>query len=282
MIGESGSGLSAFIDNAALRVRDYTPALGAVIEGIDLGRPVDDEAVAHISRTLYERGVVFFPGQRITGTQFIAFGRRFGALSGSQLGAELGEIRGPEPGGENVGGRWHTDQCFLEKPDVGALLLARTVPVSGGDTMWAGLGAAFEALSEGMKDSLRGLRAVYSKVDYHKAAARRLGAVDPDKGNGSEVIHPLVGRVPETGREILFADPKYTTRIVGWTREESEPLLRFLFAHVTKPEFTLRFHWDAGSLAMWDNRQTLHLALNDYNGQPRVMHRLSFAGPFLN
>jgi taurine dioxygenase len=146
--------------------------------------------------------------------------------------------------------------------------------------MWAGLGAAFEALSEGMKQSLRGLHAVYSKVDYHKAAARRIGAVG-GRANGSEVIHPLVGRLPETGREILFADPKYTVRIDGWTQAESEGLLRYLFAHVTKPEFTLRFRWDVGSIALWDIRQTLHLALNDYHGQKRVMHRLSFQGPFL-
>jgi taurine dioxygenase len=265
----------------ALRIRDYTPAIGAVIEGIDLGRPVDEETLAQIRRTFYERGVVFFPGQRITGTQFIAFGRRFGVLSGSNVGAELAEVRGPEEGGENIGGRWHSDQSFLDKPDVGSLLVARVVPRSGGDTMWAGLGAAFDALSEEMKESLRGLRAVYSKVDYHKAAARRIGAIDANKANGSEVTHSLVGRLPETGREILYADPKYTVRIVGKTRAESEPLLRELFEHVTKPEFTLRFHWDVGSVAMWDNRQCLHLALNDYQGQERVMHRLSFHGPFL-
>lgn len=265
----------------ALSIRNYEPALGSVVEGVDLGRPLDEEAVEQIRRTLYERGVVFFRGQRITGPALIAFGRHFGVLSGSNHGAELGEIRAPEDGGENVGGRWHTDQAFMEKPDIGAVLVARTVPKSGGDTMWAGLGAAFEALSEGMKETLRGLQGVFSKVDYHKAAAQRVGAVDASKANGTEVIHPLVGRLPETGREILFADPKYTARIVGWTREESEPLLRFLFAHVTKPEFTLRFRWEVGSVALWDTRQTLHLALNDYRGQERVMHRLSIQGPFL-
>ena len=265
----------------ALRIRDYTPALGAAIDDIDLGQPLDEETAGQLRRVLFERGVVFFRGQRITGPQFIAFGRHFGVLSGSNHGAELGEIRGPEPGAENVGGRWHTDQCFMEVPDIGAVLLARTVPDYGGDTMWAGLGAAFDALSEGLKQTLRPLRAIYRKVDYHKAAARRLGAVDADKANGSEVAHSLVGRVPETGREILFADPKYTAGIVGWTEDESNGLLQYLFEHVTKPEFTLRFRWEAGSLALWDTRQTLHLALNDYQGRERVMHRLSFQGPFL-
>lgn len=264
-----------------LRIRDYAPAVGSVVEGIDLRAPLDEETAGEIRQALYARGVLFFPGQRITGPQFIAFGRHFGVLTGSNLGAELGEIRAPEDDGENVGGRWHSDQSFKEQPDIGTLLVARKVPERGGDTMWAGLGAAFDALSDGMKDTLRGLRAVYSKVDYHKASARRLGATDATKANGTEVIHSLVGRVPETGREILFADPKYTTRIVGWTRSESEGLLRYLFEHVTKPEFTLRFRWEVGSLALWDNRQLLHLALNDYHGQLRVMHRLSFQGPFL-
>jgi taurine dioxygenase len=252
-----------------------------VIEGIDLRVPLDEETAAEIRRALYARGVLFFPGQRITGTQFIAFGRHFGELTGSNLGAELGEVRAPEDDGENVGGRWHSDQSFKEQPDIGSVLIARKVPEHGGDTMWAGLGAAFEALPEEKKQSLRGLQAVYSKFDYDKRAAQRLGAADPAKANGSEVIHPLVGRLPETGREILFADPKYTVRIVGRTREESEPLLRELFEHVTKPEFTLRFHWDVGSVAVWDNRQCLHWAIYDYKGQERVMHRLSFQGPFL-
>lgn len=265
----------------ALRIRDYEPAFGAIVEDIDLARPLDEDSVAQIKRAMYERGIVFFRNQRITGTQFIAFGRHFGYLSGANHGAELAELRKAEDETENVGSRWHSDQAFLDHPDIGALLLARVVPAYGGDTMWSGLGAAFDGLSDGLKDTLRPLRAVYSKVDYHKAAARRLGAVDASKANGTEVIHPLVGRVPETGREILFADPKYTARIVGWTRTESEALLKYLFEHVTKPEFTLRFRWDVGSLALWDNRQLLHLALNDYHGHLRVMHRLSFQGPFL-
>jgi taurine dioxygenase len=264
-----------------LNVRDYAPAVGAVIEGIDLARPLDEETAARLRRTLWERGVVFFPGQRITGTEFIAFGRHFGELTGSNHGAELGEVRAPEEGEENVGGRWHSDQSFREHPDIGTMLVARTVPRSGGDTMWAGLGAAFEALPEEKKQFLRGLRAVYSKVDYDKRAAQRLGGVDANKANGSEVIHPLVGRLPETGREVLYADPKYTARIVGQTREESAPLLHELFEHVTRPEFTLRFHWHVGTVAVWDNRQCLHWAINDYQGQERVMHRLAFQGPFL-
>ena len=264
-----------------LRIRDYSPAVGSVVEGIDLRTPVDEETATELRQALHARGVLFFRGQRITGPQFIAFGRHFGPLVGSNLGAELGEIRAPEDDGENVGGRWHSDQSFKEQPDIGTLLVARKVPEHGGDTMWAGLGAAFDALPEEKKQYLRGLRAVYSKFDWNKAAAQRLGEVNRDKLNGMEVIHPLVGRLPETGREILYADPKYTVRIVGKTREESEPLLRELFEHVTKPEFTLRFHWDVGSIAVWDSRQCLHWAIYDYKGQERVMHRLAFQGPFL-
>jgi taurine dioxygenase len=167
----------------------------------------------------------------------------------------------------------------MDEPEPGSLLVARKLPPCGGDTQWAGLGAAFDALSEGMKATLRPLRAVYRKVDYHGPAGRRIGAIDPSKANGTEVTHPLVGRLPETGREILYADPKYTKRIVGWTEAESEPLLHYLFEHVIKPEFTLRFHWEVGSVALWDNRQCLHFALNDYHGAERVMHRLSFKGP---
>jgi taurine dioxygenase len=270
-----------------LNVIPATTALGAEIAGLDISRPLDDETFAQIWKTFNERGVLFFRNQRLDGHQFLAFARRFGTLTGSTLaeeqmgGSPLGEIRKNEEDSTNIGGRWHTDGSFRSDPDMGAMLVARTVPSAGGDTMWAGLGAAFDALSDGLKATLRGLRGVFRKDESDRDAHGRMGWPDADKDAGWQAVHPIVGRHPETDREILYCDPKYTVRFDGWSRDESLPLLRFLAGHITQPEFTCRFRWEVGSVAVWDNRQCLHLAVNDYHGQQRVMHRVVIEGPFL-
>ena len=142
------------------------------------------------------------------------------------------------------------------------------------------MGSAFDRLSEGLKEALRGLRAVHSKAQSWHADTRPDRAVDVaelarvDAEYKDRVcVHPVVTRHPETGREILFINPTYTAHFEGWSYEESRPLLDYLFAQATSPENTCRFRWDAGSIAFWDNRSAMHYALNDYHGQRRIMHR---------
>jgi taurine dioxygenase len=201
---------------------------------------------------------------------------------------ELAIIRREPTDGRNTGGFWHTDQCFLPDPPLGSVLYAKQLPSLGGDTMFAHMGAACDALSDGLRDMLRGLRAVHVRLNYHGIDGRPQWGVTPEelahfseKYAGIEATHPVIGRHPESGQEILYLNPIYTDRFEGWTRAESQPLIQLLCARATRPENICRFHWEDGSLAMWDNRAVLHYALDDYPGETRVMQRCVVLGPWL-
>jgi taurine dioxygenase len=269
--------------NQPITVRPLTTAIGAEIFGVDLSR-LDDETFDFIRRTYNERGVIFFRDQELDAEQFLALGRRFGPLTQSKIARllegtpDLDLIRKEEDATRNYGNQWHTDQAYREVPVMGTMLLARQVPAAGGDTMFISMAAAFDALSDGLKQTLRGLRAIHSTVNSQRQAERRveLGLGPPD-----EAIHPVVGRHPVTDREVLYVNPHYALRFEGWTVDESRPLLQYLYAHAQRPEFQCRFRWEVGSLAFWDNRQCLHYAVNDYPGGERMHHRLMVEGPFL-
>jgi taurine dioxygenase len=273
-------------------VRPVTTAIGAEILGVDLRRPLDDETYALVRRAYNERGVVFFRDQQLDAEACLAFGRRFGPLTTSNIAAHLVDgyddlqlMRKAEGATVVNGGEWHTDQSFRPLPVMGTFLIARQVPSYGGDTLFANMAAAFDALSEGLKHTLRGLRAVHTNAHREQQIARRAelnaGKAPDETVLPDEAVHPVVGHHPESGREVLYLNHTYTVRFEGWTQAESEPLLRMLFAHATKPEFTCRFRWEEGSIAFWDNRQCLHYAVNDYPGGHRAHHRLMVEGPFL-
>src|SRR6185437_1892525 len=166
-------------------------------------------------------------------------------------------------------------------------LLAREVPAWGGDTLFASMYAAYDALSDGLKETLQGMRAVHAKGRAYDAANssgdRALSGASRtrlhEEAGALEAVHEVVPVHPESGRRVLYVSPQYTVRFEGWTASESEPLLRFLFTHATQPEFICRFLWREGSIAFWDNRSTLHYAVNDYHGSRRLMHRVTVAGP---
>ncbi len=274
-----------------LTIKPVTTAIGAEISGVDLSRPLDDETYALIRQTYNERGAIFFRNQSLDTEDFRSFGRRFGALTPSKLYPyrvdghdDLQVILKEEGATTNNGGQWHTDQSFRAHPIMGTGLVARKVPRSGGDTMFINMSAAYDALSDGLKETLRGLRAVHTN-DSEKQSKRRAelnrGKAPHEMILAEEAIHPVVGRHPETQRSVLYVNPHYTSRFEGWTKAESAPLLRVLFDHAEKPEFGCRFHWEVGSVAFWDNRTVLHYAVNDYPGGERVMHRFMVEGPFL-
>jgi len=276
---------------SSLHVRPVTTNIGTEILDIDLSAPIDEGTFAQIRATFFERGVIFFRGQTLDDDQFQAFGRRFGDLTQSRLlpykvaGHDDLQVILKEEGAEtNNGGTWHADQSFRAHPIMGTGLIARKVPASGGDTAFANMSAAFDALSEGLKQTLRGMRAFHTN-DTPKQARRRdeLNAGKPasEHIHAEEAIHPVVVRHRATGRDALFVNPHYTGHFDAWTRAQSEPLLHYLFAHAEKPEFGCRFTYDVGSMAIWDNRTVLHYAVNDYPGGERVLHRFMCEGPFL-
>jgi taurine dioxygenase len=277
---------------SALEIRPLSGSLGAEIDGVDLDRPLTPEALAAVRAALLEYAVVFFRDQRLSAESQIAFARHFGELDVHPIVVGLPEhpelLRVRKPAGEpaSFGTGWHTDNTFFEAPSLGTVLYATTVPPYGGDTLFASMTRAYEALSDRMQQLLSGLSAVHSAkraydpavtgdAKYRGEAAmqyRHSDAID------REVLHPVVRTHPETGRPGLFVNPMFTQRIEGLYAAESDALLRFLYAHATRPEFTCRFRWKEGSVAFWDNRCVQHYAMDDYHAFEREMWRVTIAG----
>lgn len=270
-----------------IEVRPIAGALGAEIAGVDMARDLDAEVVSEVRHALLDHLVIFLRDQQATPQQQLAFAKKFGApveypqLKGLPECPYVTPVVKLEHERSNFGGIWHSDTTYLQEPPMGSMLLAREVPPYGGDTMFANQYLAYEALSDGLKQTLDGLIGVSSsaKADVTKTredAIKRSG--DRATPQVLEAEHPLVRTHPETGRKALYTSVAHTARIKGWTEAESLPLLQFLWAHQVKPEFTCRFQWKAGSLAFWDNRCAMHNPINDYHGFRRVMHRITLAG----
>ncbi|MCE3290904.1 MAG: taurine dioxygenase [Caulobacter sp.] len=269
-----------------LTVRKVAGALGAELGGVDLSAELDAATIAAIRAALNEHQVIFFRDQTLTPEQQLAFGRRFGPLnihpyvSGMAGHPEVMEIIKEPSDKLNFGGGWHSDMSFLETPSIGSILYAVETPTFGGDTLFASQAAAYDALSDGLKATLEGLRAVHSAGQEYSAkgaSAQKRASMQVAEAEGlaGEFIHPVVKVHPETGRRALYVNPAFTMRFEGWTRRESKPLLDYLFEHSRQEAFTCRFSWRDGSVAFWDNRQVWHYALNDYPGQRRHMRRVT-------
>jgi taurine dioxygenase len=269
-------------------IRTLTPTIGAVVENADLSKPLEHEEIAEIRAALLAHKVIFFEDQQLTPTEQRDFAARFGALHTHPLYPGVPEapelfILDNHSGNPTDNDAWHTDVTFIETPPLGAVLHARVLPPDGGDTLWANMQAAFEALSRPLADFLSTLDAVH---DFARGFPAR-GVVA--KGAGEEkharaveehppVVHPVVRTHPETGADGLFVNFGFTSKIAGLRRKESDALLEFLFAHVQKPEFQVRWKWTPNAVAFWDNRITQHYAVNDYLPQRRVMHRATILG----
>ena len=274
------------MDYKHIQVKPISGALGAEIHGVDLAR-LDEEIFAEIHHAFMENLVIFFRDQTITPDQQVAFSARFAPigyypfLKGLPDHPAVIEVR-KEPEDElNFGGVWHTDTAYLAKPPMGSVLYAKEIPENGGDTMFANLYLAYETLSDPMKAMLDGRKAVNSS-QKGDAAAGRQKSVDENPKDASDVqtesTHPALRTHPETGRQALYVNRGHTVCFEGATPEESAPILEYLFEHQIRPEFTCRFQWAPGSIAIWDNRCALHYPLNDYHGQRRVMHRVTMEG----
>jgi taurine dioxygenase len=256
-------------------VRPVGGLIGAEIFGLDLSRNYPDATYQAVRRAWCEYGVIFFRDQRLTEEQRERFARRFGDIQLVQ------ELRKEPDQRRNVGESWHVDMTMREDPPMGTMLFAQECPSKGGDTLFTGLVPAYEALSDGLKRTLLPMRAVHANVrklgpSYERTSPPEPSISEYDAAEG--VLHPVVARHPETGRNVLYINPEYTARFEGWTRRESLPLLRYLFEHGSRAEFCTRFRWQPGSIAFWDNRQVWHMAVNDYHGMRRVMNRILFRG----
>lgn len=270
-----------------LIIKPLSGAVGAEIHGVNLLEPVSDALIAEIRQIWLDHGVIFFRDQPLEPADYLAFARRFGEVVEYPFVKGLPDfpliipvLKLPHEK-KNFGGVWHTDTTYLQEPPSATMLIARELPPVGGDTMFSSNYAAYDALSPGLKKSLDGLLAVNSssKAAVTHSREDRLGDSATNRARDElNAEHPVVRTHPETGRKALYVNPGHTVRFVGWTEEESASLLEYLFSHQVRPEFTCRFSWTPGSIALWDNRCVLHNPINDYHGHKRLLHRITLKG----
>ena len=271
-----------------IQAQPVSGTLGALVADVDLAGDLSDDVIAAIRTAFVDHHVLFFRDQNLTPEQQIAFGRRFGELDehpfvfGNETHPELLDVVTEPADRINFGGGWHTDVTFLEKPDLGSILYAVEVPPYGGDTLFANQHAAYDALSDTMKDMLDGLVAVHTAGSQYGEGGLSTQSNAMKTRNAdlaaNTVEHPVVRTHPESGRKGLYVNRAFTSHIRGLRRAESNALLEFLFDHCVQESFTCRFSWQPGSLAMWDNRSVQHYALHDYAGHRRRMRRITICG----
>jgi len=284
---------------AAMDIRPLS-GVGAEIHGVDIASGLSNTEFDAIHEAFSQHGLIFFRDQSISEDDHIAFAQKFGEIDINRFFAahpdhpEIALVSKDVDQKDNIGGGWHTDHSYDAEPAMGSILVARELPETGGDTMFASMYKAYQGLSDGLKDMLDGLNAVHSAAhifgsgpNTYATSTDAAGHESKDDGRINnaavadgmqDVIHPVVITHPLSGEKALYVNPAFTLRFEGWTDEESHPLLQYLYAQCARPEYTHRFEWKPGSIAFWDNRATWHWALNDYQGQRRVMHRITVEG----
>jgi len=272
----------------SIDIHPLSPALGAQISGVDLSRDLTGEQRNVIEQALLDHQVLFFRDQPITPQQQARFAANFGDLHIHPIYPNVPEqpevlILDTAVTDVRDNAIWHTDVTFLPTPALGAVLSAKQVPAYGGDTLWASGIAAFEALSRPMQALLDGLTATHDftrsfPLERFGNTAEDLARWEETRRKNPPLSHPVIRTHPVSGRKALFVNDGFTTRINELEAAESEAILKLLFAHGTRPEFTLRWHWQVNDVAMWDNRVTQHYAVDDYRPQRRVMHRATILG----
>ncbi|HEX5453420.1 MAG TPA: TauD/TfdA family dioxygenase [Stellaceae bacterium] len=267
-----------------ITVRPLAGALGAEIAGVDLRQPLSNRARSEIHHAFLAHCAIYLRDQELGGADLLRFARYFAEpayypfVEGMPDFPQIFELRKEPDQKENVGGAWHSDTTYIERPPIGTMLYAREVPEYGGDTMVANQYLAYDALSPGMQEMLGGLTGIYSARMNGGRGGREenkhMKMRNTDQAEQIEAEHPVVRTHPETGRKALYVSNRHTIRFKGWTEAESKPLIDFLQAHCTRPELTARIRWRKGTVTIWDNRCVQHFAINDYHGQRRVMWRL--------
>jgi taurine dioxygenase len=273
----------------SVEIRPLTATIGAEVIGVDLATAPDDPAVMHaIEQALLDHLVLFFRAQHdLTPAAQVRFAKQFGPIEYHAFAKPhpdhpemvVLDQTTPERDGSNS---WHSDSSFLEQPALGSVLRAVQLPPLGGDTCWASMYAAYDALSPRLRSLLEECTALHDIiVPLEKAIAggHSVGTdLDAIRKQWPPTEHPVVRTHAVSGRKGLYVNNNFTTRIVGITKEESDVLLPYLLQHVARPDFQVRFRWEPGSVAFWDNRCTQHYAVPDYSGHRRVMHRVTITG----
>ena len=276
------------INFSTINVKPLSGNIGAEIDGVNL-KKISKEQFKEIKIAFGKYGVIFFRNQNLSPEEEIVFAELWGEININRFFTNLKgypkiAVVSKEPDQKkNIGGAWHTDHTYDLEPAMGSILFAHQVPKNGGDTLFSSMYAAYETLSDGLKDTLKNMYGRHSSRHvFGKSRAKRnddtVGRIINSNKANQDAIHPVVITHPQTGKKALFVNPTFTLGFDGWSDDESKSLLNYLYSHATKPEFTCRFKWEEGSVAFWDNRSTWHLAVNDYHGERRLMHRITING----
>ena len=279
--GRTGGVRGEPYEGSPIRVEKLTPYVGGVVGGVDLSQPLDESTFKQVHDALIDNGVIFFRDQHLTPEQQKAFGRRFGELHIHPAAPkevpehpEILVIHADESSKHVAGENWHSDVSCDPEPPMGSILYMHELPAVGGDTLFASMYAAYEALSEPMKRFLEPLTARHEGEHVYRG---RYGVDDAGK-TFPAAEHPVIRTHPVSGRKALFVNGGFTRRIVQLSRSESDAVLQFLYRHVETPEFHCRFRWQVNSVAFWDNRCVQHHAMWDYYPQRRHGHRVTIKG----
>ncbi len=277
-----------------IKVTPLSRHIGAEIGEVDIASGLTDRQFEEIHRAFVEHSVIFFRDQNISPDQHIAFAERWGTINVNRFFQPveshpiIAEVRKEPDQNSNIGSSWHTDHTYDQIPAMGSILYAREVPSLGGDTIFSSMYAAYEDLSAGLKQTLRGMRAEHSSrhafghTAYSDLDKKDIKDINGRLGNAEaatqDATHPVIIKHPLSGKPSLYVNGDFTIKFEGWSKLESQPLLDYLYQHAQQNEFTYRFSWRRGSMAVWDNRATHHCALNDYQGEFRLMHRITIEG----
>lgn len=268
-----------------IQIRPVTNVIGAEIHGVNLSKPLDASLREVIEEALYDHHVLFFREQDITPDEHVAFARQFGEVAEQPFATRYGDhpeivvLDQDDPRGEGAD-EWHSDNSFMAEPPMGSVLRAIMLPEVGGDTCWANMVAAYEALSPPIQRLIDGLEAVH---DVTKPLVKGIAAGHTDvkleevQAEWPPVKHPIARTHPVTGRKALYVNRNSTTHIVGLSERENEALLPMLMDHVRSPDFQCRLSWDTRTVVFWDNRSAAHFAVPDYRTR-RIMNRVTIQG----
>lgn len=268
-------------------IKPLTGGIGAEVFGANIN---DTGQFAAIAQAFSDHAVIVIRDQTVTPPEQIAFARQFGEININRFFAKVDghdeiALVLKEPDQKTaIGETWHTDHSYDTAPAMCSMLHAIETPDVGGDTIFASMYTSFEALSEGLQNTLRGMQAwhssrhVFGQEGDRTRDTRKDGRIGNAEAASQDALHPVVIRHPLSGREALYVNPQFTTHFDGWSKDESKALIDFLGQHCTKPEYTCRVRWRPGTITIWDNRATWHKAVNDYHGHRRLMHRITIEG----
>lgn len=264
-----------------MHIQPLTGHCGAELSGVDLNSLTETQ-FEQVKDALFAHGVVFFRDQNLSCEAHIALAERFGEIAVNRFFTpvpgypKIAEVRTLASQKNVIGAGWHSDHSYDPAPAMCSILAARELPNFGGDTLFASAAAAHDHLSEGLRDTLQNLSAWHSDGSFEQSQI-----FDPNemkKAVSKPSLHPLIPQHPQTGRKFIFANGDFTTHIDGWSAAESAPLLSYLYGFISQPAFMCRFRWSQGAVAIWDNRLVQHLAVADYQGKARLMHRITVHG----